>query len=341
MLKSKLYEFYQEYYDLDNLDFSVSNKRFLFLIYDSYHDYYLEGNHFIETDDVTSILKLIKVYEEKYMIDVKNFYPVCFSKQTLVIAINLNKEESCTLNKVGFDAVPIKYNKLIEYHMNKYWALYLSKRIRNEVVTSQKYIWRHKFYKSVIKRFLLTDRIKNSDKYKEILNDLLPKGRSIIDISCGDNSQIFDMAKNKGYEVVVGNDICLNYLNIQKEQDSVIYTNDRIEKNCISAKYDVGFCRNTLHHMNTINGINRLIDLLLRISKTAIIVEIEDPKKSNGIARILNKYLYTKFLKDIGNYYLDEKQFKSIINNKTKNYKVEYYEFKNILGNYMIAKISK
>ena len=55
----------------------------------------------------------------------------------------------------------------------------------------------------------------------------------------------------------------------------------------------------------------------------------------------MNKYLYTKFLRDVGNCYLNEEQFKNIINNRFKEHTIKYCTFTNILGTYMIAKISK
>ena len=38
--------------------------------------------------------------------------------------------------------------------------------------------------------------------------------KTIIDVSCGSNSDVFKIAKQKNYELIVGNDICLNYLNL-------------------------------------------------------------------------------------------------------------------------------
>lgn len=76
-----------------------------------------------------------------------------------------------------------------------------------------------------------------------------------------------------------------------------------------------------------------------QIAKTVIIIEIFDPKKDKLLPKLLNKYLYTKFLKDVGKCYLDKEQFNSIINNCFNGYNIKYNEFQNILGTYMIAKI--
>lgn len=61
-----------------------------------------------------------------------------------------------------------------------------------------------------------------------------------------------------------------------------------------------------------------------------------------GLSKILNKYLYSKYLDDAGKYYLNFCKFKKIINNNFKNRcNISYLSFKNILGNYMIAVIEK
>lgn len=93
--------------------------------------------------------------------------------------------------------------------------------------------------------------------------------------------------------------------------------------------------------MNNITNINNMLDFLDTISNTIIIVEIMNPKEYKGLPRFLNKYLYTKFLKDVGSCYLNEEQFTSLINNKFKKNCIEYYTFTNILGTYKIAKIKK
>ena len=77
---------------------------------------------------------------------------------------------------------------------------------------SQKYINRYKFHVNVIKKYIFTEKQRRKKEFREILYNLLPQKKSIIDVSCGDNSDIFLIAKQKKYDVIVGNDICLNYL---------------------------------------------------------------------------------------------------------------------------------
>ena len=129
----------------------------------------------------------------------------------------------------------------------------------------------------------------------------------------------------------------------EKTNENVVYTNDDVIFNNIKDEsYDVAFCKNTLHHMNDVNAINNMLLLLNRISKHEIlIVEICSPRETGGLPKFLNKWLYTKFLKDVGSCFLNESQFKKIIEHNFNHYKIDYYTFTNILGTYMIAKIRK
>ena len=206
---------------------------------------------------------------------------------------------------------------------------------------SQKYIKRYIFHEKYIKKYILTETKRKKKEFSELLKSLLPSKQSIIDVSCGDNSDIFKIAESKNYSTIVGNDICLNYLYTHKDSN-VICTNDDVELNKIkSNSYDVSFCKNTLHHMNNLTNINKMLKFLDKISNEIIIVEISNPKEYKGLPKFLNKYLYTKFLRDVGNCYLNEEQFKNIISNRFKEHTIKYCTFTNILGTYMIAKISK
>lgn len=79
-----------------------------------------------------------------------------------------------------------------------------------------------------------------------------------------------------------------------------------------------------------------------RIAKKLIIVEIENPSIVGGFSKILNKYWYMKFLKDVGGAYLSEQQFQLIINNTfSKKHNIKFQKFENIMGKYMIAIIEE
>ena len=330
-MKIDVYKFYKEKYNLEQLNLKVSNKKIMFLIYDSKFNYMLNDNIIFE-NKVFDILEKIKELNNKYKLEITNFYPVCFCLNTLVIALKTNV---IILNKSN------KYQDLIIYHQKNYSTLFVSSNIKQEINMSLKYINRYKFHEKFLKKYILTEKRRKKLEFKELLYDIIPNKKSIIDVSCGDNSDMFLIAKKKKYQTIVGNDICLNYLYLNK-QDYVIYTNDDVELNNVKEdSYDVSFCKNTLHHMNNITNINNILEFLDKISKKIIIIEILNPKDYKGLPKILNKYLYTKFLKDVGSCYLNEKQFINIINNKFKKHHIEYTTFTNILGTYKIAIITR
>lgn len=340
-MKNNIYEFYINKYNLDCLDINISNEYIVFLIYDENYYYYLSNNRFLETNKNVNILRKIEQLNYKYKLEITNFYPVCLCNKTLVIALRTNIVNKSNLEIVKYDKISKKYQELIEYHRKNYATLFVSSNVKKEIFMSQKYIKRYKFHEKYIKRYILTERKRKKKEFAEILNKLIPNKESIIDVSCGDNSDIFKIAIQKNYTTIVGNDICLNYLNTH-ENDNIIFTNDDIELNRIkNNSYDVSFCKNTLHHMNNLTNINKMLNFLDKISNEIVIVEIANPKEYKGLPRFLNKYLYSKFLRDVGNCYLNEDQFKNILNNKFKGYDIEYHTFTNILGTYMIAKISK
>jgi len=333
-----IYRFYRDKYGLENLNINVSNKKILFLIYRK-KNYFLNENKFIDANSNIDILETIKDLNNQYKLKIISFSPVCMCGETLVIALRTQKVYNHFLKEVNYNKIDKKYKDLIAYHRQNYCSPLISLNVQSEISMSQKYIKRYEIHEKIIKKYILTDKKRKKAEFYDLLKKLIPNKKSIIDVSCGCNSDVFKIAKEKKYSVIVGNDICLNYLNLNKDE-YIIYTNDDVEINNVKENsYDVSFCKNTMHHMNDLNRINILLNFLNKISSTIIIVEIKNPKEEGGLPAFLNKYLYTKFLKDVGTCYLNKEQFTEIIEKKFDNHKIEYSEFKNILGTYMIAKI--
>ena len=298
-MKMNVYDFYKKKYDLKKLNLQITDKKLIFLIYDEKYYYYLDNDEFITENDNIDILDKINFLNSKYKLDIINFYPVCYCNKTLAIAFRTNNSNTI-LKKYTRDNMKPEYQKLVDYHRSNYSTLFVSTNVKKEISMGKKYINRYKFHEKILKKYIFTEKKRCKKEFCQILYDLLPNKKSIIDISCGDNSDIFKVAKKRNFTTIVGNDICLNYLNLNKNND-VIYTNDNIELNNIKLNsYDVCFCKNTLHHMTDLKNINKCLSLLNRISNYIIIVEIMNPKEYKGLPKLLNKYLYTKFLKDVG-----------------------------------------
>lgn len=340
-MKNNIYDFYIEKYDLERLDIDVSDKKIAFLIYDDNYYYYLNKGKLFETNDDINILREIRELNRNHKLEIANFYPVCLCKETLIIAFKTSHINRTDLEIVKYHNINKKYQQLITYHKNNFAIMFVSSNVKQEISMSEKYINRYRFHEKFIKRYILTAKKRKKNEFQQLLNKLIPNKESIIDISCGDNSDIFKIATKKNYTTIVGNDICLNYLKTQA-QSNIICTNDDIELNRIKEdSYDVSFCKNTLHHMNNLTNINKTLNLLNKISNEIVIIEIANPKEYKGMPKFLNKYLYTKFLKDAGKCYLNEEQFKNILNSKFRNHNIEYQTFTNILGTYMVAKITR
>lgn len=331
-------DFYKNNYSLKKFKMTLTNKKVLYLIYDDNYYYYF-NNNFITSNSDINLISFINQLNSKYNLSISNFYPVCFCNDTLVIAFK-TIETNSFLRKIFYTNIDKKYQKLISFHRDEYKVNFLSLNVKKEIELSQKYIGRYRFHENVIKKYFLTEEKRKKKEYWNILDKFIPNKKSIIDVSCGDSSDVFKIARKKNYKLIVGNDICINYLDYKNYKD-VVFTNDDVEHNNIKEKaYDVAFCKNTLHHMNNLSNINNLLQFINRISNEILIIEIADPKRQGGLPKFLNKYLYTKFLKDAGKCYLSESEFKTIINNNFKNHKIEYSKFSNILGNYMIARIT-
>ena len=225
-MKMNVYNFYKEKYDLKKLNLNITNSKIIFLIYDEKYYYYLKNNEFITEKNNFDILNKINYFNNKYKLEITNFYPVCLCNETLVIALKTNYCNT-TLKKYNKECLKKEYQELINYHKNNYFTLFVSSNVQREIRMGQKYINRYKFHEKILKRFILTEKKRCKKEFYNIIYEMLPNKKSIIDVSCGDNSDIFEIAKKRKYKTIVGNDICLNYLNLRKN-DNVIYTNDDI-----------------------------------------------------------------------------------------------------------------
>ena len=171
---------------------------------------------------------------------------------------------------------------------------------------------------------------------------ILDTDNKIVDVSCGDNKDIFKLSDGKKF--IVGNDInCYLVRNAQSINKDVLFTND----NLLKLKYkddlfDIAYCKNTLHHLDGEKELKGALQNLKRIAHKIIVVEIEDPKVTGGFPKFLNKYLYIKYLKDAGKKFLNFKVFKKSIDSVYNDEcNISYLTFENVLGKYMIAIIEK
>ena len=104
-MKINVYKFYKDKYNLENLNLKISNKKIMFLIYDDEFKYLLNDNIIFENEKF-DMLEKINELNNKYKLEITNFYPVCFCSNTLIIALKTNI--------LTLDSELIKYKRLIQ-----------------------------------------------------------------------------------------------------------------------------------------------------------------------------------------------------------------------------------
>lgn len=227
--------------------------------------------------------------------------------------------------------IPTKIRKLIQQQLKAFDKNYLQ---NTEIETNHKYKLRYWFHKNLIKRFIITKRLKKTDVFNKILLDKL-SGTRILDVSCGDSTLL---NTKTDVEMIVFNDISLDML-LSKSigQYSIITNHDATKLPFKDKCFDSILCRNTLHHMPSEKHLENLFNAMAKVSNHVLVVEIEDPQLTGGFPKFLNKFLYRKFLHDVGERYLSEQEFKKVISKKFDG--VDYSHFRSPVGNYMIADI--
>ena len=331
---------YKEIYNLQTINLSYIKENSISFIFFDNDNYYLnKDNSFISYSSYLSlnIVYLIENIEKIYGLVIYNFFPICFTKNNSIVFACKIREKNTKIKVCDKK----KINKIISLIDSK--KEYYSDEYDDERLLIEKYSHRYKIYHNFIKKYIINEKRRKKSEYLNLIANLINcKSNNIIDVSCGDNDDIFKICKDK--DLVVGNDI--NFYVIKKAEEkykNVLFTNNNIlNLDYNNSFFDISYCKNTLHHLKNTNEINLALNNLYKISNKIIIVEIENPKVTGGLPKILNKYLYTKYLKDAGKEFLNFEIFKEIIDqNFNDKSNVSYLTFENILGKYMIAVIEK
>lgn len=212
-----------------------------------------------------------------------------------------------------------------------------------EIDTNQKYRLRYQIHNKIVKRYILTSKRKKKENLIKIMSKKAEGASTLLDVSCGDNSLLFDLKYTGKIKYIVANDISWSQIEMIIKKEGVIFTNhNAITSPFKNNLFDFAYCSNTLHHIPNEKSLNILLNNLLRIGKKVVIFEIEDPKLTKGLPYYLNKYWYRGFLKDVGEKYLSFNEFNQIISSSLdKKANIKFSNFKHIQGNYMIAEITK
>lgn len=299
-----------------------------------------------DVEPVTSIENIFHFKEQEFVHYGMGFIARVRNKENIDIKrltgdfIEVTNEEISYINRLASKKVVEIYRNRFNEIVNKTDSCFQD----IEVETNEKYNNRYKIHNKIVKRYILTEKRKKRKEFYEIINDEIKNAKSIIDVSCGDDKFIFNLARNLDMRLVVGNDISWSQIELLDNQyQEVIFTNHNAASLPFASKtFDISYCSNTLHHMPNKKTLISLLKSMARISDKIIIIEIEDPAIKGGIAKWLNKYWYIKFLKDVGGAYLSEQQFKIIIKDVfSEKYNIEFKIFENVMGKYMISIIEK
>lgn len=297
-------------------------------------------------EPVSLIENIFNYDDEKYVhygmgfiARIRNKY-VIDNKKLIGDFIEINDEEFSYINRLAS-------KKVVEIFKNRFDDII--KKTGNcfqdiEVSTNEKYKNRYKIHNNFMKKYILTEKRKKKLEFTELIKNNIKDISSIIDVSCGEDEFIFNLSRDLGINLAVGNDISWSQIELLNDNyQEVIFTNHNAASLPFMEKvFDVAYCSNTLHHMPNKKTLISLLNSMERIAKKLIIVEIENPSIVGGFSKILNKYWYMKFLKDVGGAYLSEQQFQLIINNTfSKKHNIKFQKFENIMGKYMIAIIEE
>jgi ubiquinone/menaquinone biosynthesis C-methylase UbiE len=220
--------------------------------------------------------------------------------------------------------------------------------ISENIRYKKRYIFHEKFVKRLLNVLSHIYKISIHDLYDKINKIILENNcKKYLDIACGENTAVFQIAKMQNMNLVIGNDVSWGQIDLidnlkkeinENEASFILFTNhDARRLPFIDSYFDIVMCKNVLHHMNNLNSVEKLINEVIRVGKRSLIIEIMNPKYEGHWGRIRHKY-YKRFLHDAGDHFLSRDEFKALMPS-TINY--EYFEMKTIRGIYMFSIIKR
>jgi ubiquinone/menaquinone biosynthesis C-methylase UbiE len=169
----------------------------------------------------------------------------------------------------------------------------------------------------------------------------------VLDVACGENRAVMDLARIPGVSLAVGNDVSWSQIQLMAEgwgeehlrnRDSlVLFTNHDARRLPFSDRsFDFVLCKNVLHHMPGLDSVRRLIDEVVRVGRRALVVEIMDPKYESAWGRLRHLY-WTKVLHDAGEHFLSRQEFRELTRLPERS---EVFEMATVRGVYQFALFS-
>jgi SAM-dependent methyltransferase len=203
-----------------------------------------------------------------------------------------------------------------------------------ESIKSKKFSFIYFLHKHIIKKIGSLSSMKIE---KNIFKIIEGHPKTILDASCGDSPIINNIYNKYNPDICIGNDISWKTISLIKNKNSeIIFTNHNVLDLPYKIKFDLVIFKNTLHHIEREDQLN-VFKNLLTISRQLIIIDIDNPKKSNLLSKLWNNY-YVYLLGDQGNSFLTLQEFKKFIN-QIHHAKFKIGVIRTIKGNYYYASI--
>jgi hypothetical protein len=194
---------------------------------------------------------------------------------------------------------------------------------------------RHAVHRAAVAPFL--DRF-SSRLLRQRIRQAIGDADSVIDVSCGDDGLILDLAAEG--RSCVGNDVCLSLMRAHATAgtaNGITYTLHNVVDLPFAARFSAAICKNTVHHLTASEGATMFAHLD-RIADEAVIVDVLDVSRSRR-ARGFNAY-YRRVLGDQGRSFLTEAQFRDRIVAAFPGRRVGFQHIDTIKGRYAMAHVS-
>jgi len=156
---------------------------------------------------------------------------------------------------------------------------------------------------------------------------------SIVDICCGDDNFIFELENLYNPNVIIANDISWKASSLlRNKKTNILFTNHDVINLPFEKKFDLVIFKNSFHHIDE----DKQLDLIKNISviaKQFIIIDVENPYKSNFLSKLWHFY-YLYFLGDKGQNFSTIKDLKKVVEKNIKDKDIKSGIINTIKGDY-------
>ena len=178
---------------------------------------------------------------------------------------------------------------------------------------------------------------------KRRIRSLIGDGKTVLDVSAGDDKLIIEIAMESNVELCVANDISWRQMASLREKArqrglGLIFTNHNMVELPFKEKFDVVICKNSLHHARTKEELIAMLNCILQLGKRIIVIDVEDPRRKR-LAKIFHWY-YVHLRSDQGHHSLNRDQFQRLLHlTKPDSSQCRIEKYESVRGTYLLAVI--